>query len=57
MRLRELSTGVVVSVDDARGAAMVGHHWELADKPSEPDHNEPEPDLKPAVRRTRKTNK
>lgn len=53
MRLRELSTGIVVSVDDARGAAMVGHHWELADKPAQSDHKDAE--SKPAPRRTRKT--
>lgn len=54
MRLRELSTGVVVSVDDARGAAMVGRHWEPVDKPAQPDHNDDEAGDKPAPRRTRK---
>lgn len=33
MRLRDFATGVVVNVDDARGEAMVGSHWELADQP------------------------
>jgi len=33
MRLRDVATGVVVNVDDARGAEMVGSHWELADRP------------------------
>lgn len=55
MRLRELSTGIVVSVDDARGAAMVGRHWEPADKPAQPDHKDAEGESKPAARRTRKS--
>ena len=54
MRLRELATGIVVSVDDARGAAMVGHHWELADKPAQPDRNDADPPPAPVVRRPRK---
>ena len=54
MRLRELSTGIVVSVDDARGAAMVGRHWEPADKPALPDHNDAEAGSKPVARRPRK---
>jgi hypothetical protein len=33
MRLRDVATGVIVNVDDARGAEMVGSHWELADQP------------------------
>jgi hypothetical protein len=50
MRLREVSTGIVVSVDDARGAAMVGPHWEPANKSAQPDHKET--DSAPRAKRT-----
>jgi len=50
MRLREVETGVIVSVDDARGDAMVGPHWEPADKPARPDQNET--DSAPRAKRT-----
>jgi len=35
MRLRDTATGVIVSVDDVRGAAMVGQHWEPVDAPAD----------------------
>lgn len=54
MRLREVSTGIVVSVDDARGAAMVGHHWEPVEKPVLSDHKADEPAPKRPVRKSRK---
>lgn len=66
MRLRDVSTGVVVSVDDARGAEMIGQHWELADAPAdqkesageEPGSEEASKEAAPAKRRSRprKTN-
>lgn len=53
MRLREVSTGIVVSVDDARGADMVGPHWEPADKPAQPDHKGDESPAKRSPRKPR----
>ena len=41
MRLRDVATGVVVNVDDARGAEMVGSHWELVDQPEPAKEAEP----------------
>jgi len=48
MRLRDVATGVIVNVDDARGAEMVGSHWELADQP---EPAEEDSDRSPAPRK------
>lgn len=54
MRLREITSGVVVHVDDARGAAMVGAKWEVADKPPAPAKKTEAAGKKPAPRRRTK---
>jgi hypothetical protein len=50
-RLRNSMTGVVVNVDDAT-AGQLGSEWGPAGRPAS---DAPQPDEKPAQRRTRKT--